>query len=125
MKSSITFASNGVRAAALILALVIIEFPAHAAADKLDRTILPIPEPKRVPITELDVRNAKAPPRFEVKAPKGAPNVVIVLLDDLGFAHPAAQQCQTERADTQPEVDRKSTRLNSSHMVQSRMPSSA
>jgi arylsulfatase len=32
------------------------------------------------------VRNAKAPPRFQVKAPAGAPNVLLVLLDDLGFA---------------------------------------
>ena len=37
------------------------------------------------PIKELDARNAKAPPRFEVKAPEGAPNVVIVLIDDIGF----------------------------------------
>jgi len=51
----------------------------------IDRTILPISEPKHTPITELDVRNAKAPPRFEVKAPEGAPNVVIVLIDDMGF----------------------------------------
>lgn len=51
----------------------------------LDRTVLPIPEPATTPITELDARNAKAPPRFEVKAPKGAPNVVIILLDDFGF----------------------------------------
>jgi len=50
-----------------------------------DRTVLPISEPKHTPITELDVRNAKAPPRFEVKAPEGAPNVVIVLIDDMGF----------------------------------------
>jgi hypothetical protein len=28
------------------------------------------------------------PPRFEVKAPDGAPNVVIVLIDDLGFGVP-------------------------------------
>jgi hypothetical protein len=48
-----------------------------AAPDKLDRMLLPIPEPKRAPITELDARKAKAPPRFEVKAPKGAPNVLI------------------------------------------------
>jgi arylsulfatase len=34
------------------------------------------------------VRKAKAAPRFEVKAPNGAPNLVIVLLDDMGFAHP-------------------------------------
>ncbi|MDM0029715.1 arylsulfatase [Variovorax saccharolyticus] len=60
--------------------------PAPAAPD---RTILPIAEPRRTPVIELDVRNAKAPPRFEVKAPKGAPNVVIVLLDDMGFAHPS------------------------------------
>ena len=59
-------------------------------ADKLDRTVLPIPEPKYPPITEPDARNAKAPPRFEVKAPKGAPNVVIVLIDDIGFGHSSA-----------------------------------
>jgi len=51
-----------------------------------DRTILPLKEPTPPTYTELDVRNAKAPPRFEVKAPEGAPNVVIVLIDDLGFA---------------------------------------
>ena len=56
----------------------------------LDRTVLPIPEPKVTPITELDARNAKAPPRFEVKAPKGAPNVVIVLIDDIGFGSSSA-----------------------------------
>jgi len=36
-------------------------------------------------ITELDARNVKAPPPFKVTAPKGAPNVIIVLLDDMGF----------------------------------------
>src|SRR6185436_10052353 len=51
----------------------------------LDRTILPIAEPKLAPITELDARDTKPPPRFEVKAPAGAPNVLIVLIDDMGF----------------------------------------
>jgi arylsulfatase len=51
----------------------------------LDRTVLPIHEPAVTPIKELDARNAKAPPRFEVKAPEGAPNVVVVLIDDIGF----------------------------------------
>ncbi len=51
----------------------------------LDRTVLPIQEPVRPSFSELDVRNATAPPRFEVKAPNKAPNVVIVLIDDLGF----------------------------------------
>jgi arylsulfatase len=51
-----------------------------------DRTTLPIPEPHYPPSTVLDVRDATPPPRFEVKAPEGAPNVLIVLVDDLGFA---------------------------------------
>ena len=52
---------------------------------QLDRTTLPIPAPQYDPITELDARKAKAPPPFKVKAPKDAPNVVIVLIDDIGF----------------------------------------
>ena len=51
------------------------------AVDKLDRTVLPIPEPKRTAITELDARKATPPPRFEVKAPAGAPNVLLDNLD--------------------------------------------
>ena len=54
-------------------------------SEGFDRTVLPIKEPKVVLSNELDARNAKAPPRFEVKAPAAAPNVVIVLLDDMGF----------------------------------------
>ncbi len=59
-------------------------------ADTAKGKILPIPEPATKPITEIDARKAKAPPRFEVKPPKGAPNIVIVLLDDIGFAHSSA-----------------------------------
>jgi len=33
----------------------------------------------------MDARDATAPPRFEVKAPANAPNVVIILIDDMGF----------------------------------------
>jgi arylsulfatase len=55
----------------------------------LDRTVLPIPEPRNPPITALDVRKVKAPPRLEVKAPPGAPNVVVVLIDDMGFGQPS------------------------------------
>ena len=54
-------------------------------ADGLDRSVLPIPEPKIPHSTVFDARNAKAPPRFEVKAPAAAPNVLIVLIDDMGF----------------------------------------
>ncbi len=38
----------------------------------------------------LDARDTKPPPRFEVKAPAGAPNVLIVLVDDMGFGMPSA-----------------------------------
>jgi hypothetical protein len=47
------------------------------AADRLDRTVLPITEPLRKPTTTLDVRKATPPPRFEAKAPEGAPNVLL------------------------------------------------
>jgi arylsulfatase A-like enzyme len=75
-----------------ILLAILLVFPmAMATAQhKLDRTVLPIAEPVLKPITTLDARKAKAPPRFEVKAPKGAPNVVIVLIDDFGFGQSSA-----------------------------------
>ncbi len=57
---------------------------------ELDRTVLPIKEPIAQTSQELDVRNAKMPPHFEVRAPEGAPNVILVLLDDLGFAGTSA-----------------------------------
>ncbi|HWO99502.1 MAG TPA: sulfatase-like hydrolase/transferase [Methylococcus sp.] len=41
------------------------------AADKLDRAVLPVPEPKHPPNKELDARKAKAPPQFEVKGAGG------------------------------------------------------
>jgi arylsulfatase A-like enzyme len=55
-----------------------------------DRTVLPIPEPQYPHSTVLDARNATPPPRFEVKAPAGAPNVLIVLIDDMGFGQSSA-----------------------------------
>ncbi len=64
--------------------------PVAASADGLDRTVLPIPEPRPVKSDVLDARNATAPPRFEVKAPAAAPNVLIVLIDDMGFGQPSA-----------------------------------
>ncbi len=60
-----------------------------ALAQKIDRTVLPIQQPKPPVIRELDARKVKAPPRVEVKAPQGAPNVVIVLIDDIGFGGPS------------------------------------
>lgn len=54
-----------------------------------NRTVLPIPQPVPETITEPDARKATAPPQFVVRAPKGAPNVVVVLLDDMGFGQPS------------------------------------
>src|ERR1700730_17337019 len=55
-----------------------------------DRTVLPIPEPQYPHSTVLDARNATPPPRFELKAPAKAPNVLIVLIDDMGFGQSSA-----------------------------------
>lgn len=56
------------------------------AADGLDRTVLPIQFPKQPALKEIYAKDVKSiPPRQEVKAPAGAPNVVIILIDDLGF----------------------------------------
>ena len=53
--------------------LIAVLLPLSLAEQQMDRSALPVPEPQPPTITELDARNAKAPPRFEVKAPKGAP----------------------------------------------------
>ncbi|MFO0934171.1 MAG: arylsulfatase [Planctomycetota bacterium] len=59
-------------------------------APVLDRTVLPVAAPPRPVYTELDVRKVKPPAHFRVDAPAGAPNVLIVLLDDVGFATASA-----------------------------------
>ena len=57
-----------------------------ALAQEIDRSVLPIVPPS-VPYTlDLDERDATPPPLFKVTPPEGAPNVLIVLVDDLGFA---------------------------------------
>mgnify|MGYP000075441637 FL=1 len=64
---------------------VIASLATTVSAQELDRTVLPIDPPYREPITVFDARDAEKPPRFEVTPPEGAPNVVIVLIDDIGF----------------------------------------
>ena len=56
-----------------------------SGAGGLDRSTLPIADPVYEKITELDARDATAPPPFSINAPEGAPNVVVVLIDDIGF----------------------------------------
>ena len=77
--------------AAFILALSLVCAASALAQTEPDRTTLPMHEPQYPHSTVLDVRNAPPPPpRFEVKAPAGAPNVLIVLIDDMGFGHSGA-----------------------------------
>jgi len=64
--------------------------PSPAAAPAaMDRTVLPIAAPSYQAGPEIDARKVTPPPRFEVKAPAGAPNVVIILIDDMGFGVPS------------------------------------
>lgn len=62
----------------------------NAVSPQQYRTVLPLREPQVKPITEVDARKAKAPPFFTVAAPKNAPNVLIVLTDDMGFGTASA-----------------------------------
>ena len=50
--------------------------------------VLPISRPVYKPTKEQDWRKVEPPPRFEVKPPKGAPNVLIVLMDQSCYADP-------------------------------------
>ena len=51
----------------------------------MDRTVLPIQPPNSDPITEMDARKATKPEPFNITPPEGAPNIVVVLIDDIGF----------------------------------------
>lgn len=68
----------------LALGMAFVALPAFGQKG-IDRSVLPIREPQRAVFTELDVRNVDPPERFQVQAPAGSPNVVIVLIDDMGF----------------------------------------
>jgi hypothetical protein len=67
--------------------------------DSHSRAILPIPSHAHTGLTTYDAKdpNTKFPPIESLRPPKGAPNVLIVLLDDVGFAASSAfgGPCQT------------------------------
>jgi arylsulfatase A-like enzyme len=56
--------------------------------DKIQRAVLPIPDRLRTGLITYDAKdpNTKFPPIEPLRPPKGAPNVLIILLDDVGFA---------------------------------------
>ncbi len=86
--SSISFDSNQVvsahKAAALLTALLVGAFP-FAAAQEPDRTVLPIVPPRFHGTIGITYADSTAEPPFAVHAPAGAPNVLVVLLDDEGY----------------------------------------
>ena len=71
--------------------------------DAIDRSVLPIPDPERKAPTVLDAKDPAAnfPPIEPLRPPAGAPNVLIVLLDDVGFAASSAfgGPCSTPTAE--------------------------
>jgi arylsulfatase len=60
--------------------------------EKIQRTVLPIPDRSYVGLTTFDAKDpdTKYPPIEPLRPPKGAPNVLIVLLDDVGFGASSA-----------------------------------
>jgi len=63
-----------------------------SSEDKVQRSILPIPDKQHVGVTTYDAKDpdTKYPPIEQLRPPKSAPNVLIVLLDDVGFAASSA-----------------------------------
>jgi arylsulfatase len=57
--------------------------------DETGREILPIPDVPAKGKNALDARDAEFPPIEPLRPPKGAPNVVLILLDDMGFGAPS------------------------------------
>jgi arylsulfatase A-like enzyme len=94
-KTSITNLIGGLASVMMLATLYLAPVAAQEAAQArvvfpTDRTVLPLPEPQYPHSTVFNARNATPPPRFEVKAPTNAPNVLIVLLDDMGFGQSSA-----------------------------------
>jgi arylsulfatase A-like enzyme len=54
------------------------------------RQTLPIPQAREKLPTPLDARDGHAPPIRPLRAPQGAPNIVVVLIDDMGFGASSA-----------------------------------
>ena len=72
-------------------------------SEKLSRTVLPVPDREQVGPTTYDAKDpdTKFPPIKQLRPPKGAPNVLIVLLDDVGFGAASAfgGPCNTPTAE--------------------------
>jgi hypothetical protein len=57
------------------------------AQDNFQRSVVPIPDQPRSGLVLYDAKDSenKYPPIIAVRPPAGAPNVLMVLIDDAGF----------------------------------------
>jgi len=73
------------------------------ANDKLHRNILPMPDPPRTGLITFDAKEGetKYPPIAQLRPPKNAPNILIILIDDAGFGSASAfgGPCRTPNAE--------------------------
>jgi hypothetical protein len=58
-----------------------------SADDKVQRAILPIPDVQHPGLITYDAKDpdTKFPPIRDVRPPKGAPNVLVILIDDVAY----------------------------------------
>src|SRR6478672_7481405 len=63
-----------------------------SSRDTIQRSVLPIPDSQHVGVTTYDARDPDTsfPPIESLRPPTGAPNVLIVLIDDCGFGASSA-----------------------------------
>jgi arylsulfatase len=63
-----------------------------SSQDDIQRNVLPIPDRPRTGLITYDAKDpeTKYPPITQLRPPKGAPNVLIILLDDAGFGSSSA-----------------------------------
>jgi arylsulfatase A-like enzyme len=71
--------------------------------DKIQRNVLPIPDPPRSGLMLYDAKDPenKYPPITQLRPPPGAPNVLVILIDDAGFGSSSAfgGPCATPNAE--------------------------
>jgi arylsulfatase len=61
-------------------------------SDGYQRSVLPIPDRQHVGLTTYDAKDPDTsyPPIRNIRPPEGAPNVLVVLIDDCGFGASSA-----------------------------------
>ena len=59
--------------------------------DPIPRHVLPVPDVTPIALTTFDAKDpdTKYPPIRQLRPPPGAPNVLLVLIDDAGFGNPS------------------------------------